>query len=67
MASRALMFRRCRKHQRHVLILIDWKLADASNGRRLFAGAEPVVRAERSSEGECAGPASVHFGTLEPL
>ena len=36
MASRALMFRRCRKLQRHVLILLDRKLADASNGRRFF-------------------------------
>src|SRR6478736_4459898 len=50
MASRALMFPRCRKLQRHVLILLDRKLADASNGRRFFANAEP---AERSSEGEC--------------
>ena len=36
MASRALIFRRCRKHQRHVLILLDRKLADASNGYGFF-------------------------------
>ena len=36
MASRALMFRRCRKHQRHVLKLLDRKLAQASNDHRFF-------------------------------
>jgi hypothetical protein len=36
MASRALMFRRCRKHQRHIVKLLDRKLAHVSGGRRFF-------------------------------
>ena len=46
------MFRRCRKHQRHILKLLDRKLAQASNNLRFFADAEPVVKVERS-QGEC--------------